>query len=66
MMKNINEYRQSNLLSVEAASFIEHHSGGPIPENIRKELEQYLIDIGPEVAKSKLNLDQLMKRAFNK
>jgi hypothetical protein len=69
-MKNkkiiIKEYINTLQLSDECISFLENHPGTPIPENIRKELEQYLVEIEPEVLMAQDRLDKLMSRVFNK
>lgn len=58
----INEYINTRQLSDECISFLENHPGTPIPENIRKELEQYLVDIEPEVLMAQDRLDKLMSK----
>jgi len=66
MTTNLNEYKQRPELSDQAQLFLNTHKEGPIPDEIRKELEKFFEESKPFVDQARLNLKKQFERVFNK
>jgi hypothetical protein len=65
-MNNLREYKQKPILSKEAVEFAENYKGGPLPREIRTELEKYVKENTSFVEASQEKLVKIFEKIFNK